>query len=445
MSQRPIDRRQFLVVPAAAALVAAGCKEDRAGVGQSAVVRDGWENSGDRLVRGDWPALFGPQRTAVANDTQLIDSFSATGPTRLWSRPLGTGYSSPIISSGRLVLHHRVDDQEIVEAVDAASGQPLWSRRFPTTFECRYEYSSGPYATPLADEDRVVTISAEAVMRSHDLASGSLLWERDLRREYRVPDNLFAFGATPLRHRDMLIVNAGGREADSGVVAVDWGSGETRWTATDHGASYATPVSATIGGRSFLFIATDEGLVALRPSDGSLHWSIPFRPRAPDSVNATSPTVIEDHVLMVTGPGPGAVCVRVDQDGAYQEVWRDRRILDSQFNTLITLGDYVYGYTSRQQGGAKFRCLEARTGRLCWSLQSKLKRGTGLAADGKLFLLGEHGHLYLVNASPLEKNVLASTAEPLLTRPCYSSPALAAGRLYLRNETQIICLDVSAG
>jgi outer membrane protein assembly factor BamB len=342
----------------------------------------------------------------------------------------------------RLILLHRLGDEEIVACLDADTGRPRWEFRYPTHYKCQYRYSSGPYSTPIIDAQRVYAVGAEGVMRCLRADDGSLLWKRDLTREYGLAEGLFAVGATPLLDDGRLIFNLGAADRNAGIVALDAKSGETLWTATDHRAGYATPIAATMHGRRLVFVVTYEGLVALDPADGRVWWSVEHRPMAPDSVNATSPVVNGDLVLLVTGPGPGSVCLRVLPEGGYEEVWRDRRVLDSQFNPLAALGGYVFGFTSSRQGGASLRCIELATGRCCWSFDSDLDRGTLLAADGKLLVLGEQGHLAALSADPRQARLLAITQPPLLAAPCYSAPALHRGLLYLRNEETLLCLDL---
>ena len=204
---------------------------------------------------------------------------------------------------------------------------------------------------------------------------------------------------------------------------------------------YATPIPATIGGRRYVFLVTTEGLVCLNPIDGTVHWSIDFKPRKPLSVNATSPVVVDDLVLMSTGPGQGTICLRVLESG-YEEVWRDRRVLDSQFNPLIVAHRHLLGFTAARQGGPRFRCLDPRTGELCWELSSSLGRGTALVVDHQILLLGEHGHLASAPLRTSRPPKLQITAEPILSPPTYSAPALHNGRLFLRNEFRLICLDL---
>lgn len=390
----------------------------------------------------DWPNLFGPQHTSVSRERGIAADWPAVGPPRLWRREIGNGYSIPVVSQGRLILLHRVADEEIVECLDAASGDSLWDVRYPTHYQCTYRYSSGPYSSPIIHGDRVVAVSAEGTMRCLQLADGALLWKRDLSQEYEVEEGLFAVGATPLLDDGRLIFPLGAAAHGAGVIALDAETGETLWTATDHRASYATPIAAVIHGRPMLFVVTFEGLAALDPSDGRVWWTIEHRPKSSDSVNATSPVVHDDLVLMVTGPGPGSLCVRVLPDGGYEEVWRDRRVLDSQFNPLVCLRGLVFGYTSSRQGGAMLRCIDMATGEMRWEWESELDRGTLLSADGKLIALGEHGHLAALTADARRPRQLAMTERPILAAPCYSAPALAGGRLYLRNERELLCLDL---
>lgn len=436
-------RRGFLrsSCVAGASLLTAGCRPS-AGPAISDLAATSSVSTAPR--RDNWPGLFGPLRTAISRETGLLEAFPPDGPLLLWSATVGTGYSSPVVANKRLAMHHRQGDLELVDLLDAHTGDLIWRKSFPTGFRCRYEYSNGPYATPILHDDRVLCISAEGVVRSLHRRDGRVAWQRDLRKDFGTPESLFGFGATPLLWRDRLILNAGGADTDSGVIALDADRGTTIWASTDHALCYATPIAARIHDRDFVFVTTFEGLVSIDPNDGKVDWQVPFRPKSPDSVNATSPTIVGDLVLAVTGPGPGAICLRVKPDGGFEERWRDRRALDSQFNTLITVNDHVYGYTSRRQGGAELRCLNVASGDVRWSWTSPLDRGTGLAADGKLILWGEHGHLALLRATTDKPIPLAMTTEPLLSRPCYSAPALADGRLYVRNEDQLNCYQFAA-
>ena len=83
-----------------------------------ATVRDG--------SAGDWPQILGPNRNGVAADERIVASWPDGGPAVLWQRSAGSGFAGVSVSRGVAVLFHRVDDEEIVEAMNALTGERLW-------------------------------------------------------------------------------------------------------------------------------------------------------------------------------------------------------------------------------------------------------------------------------------------------------------------------------
>jgi outer membrane protein assembly factor BamB len=389
-----------------------------------------------------WPNLFGPSHNNISAETGLALAWSAEGPPCHWQREVGTGYSSPVVLGERLILLHRAGDQEHVECLHAERGDTLWKYSYPTGYRNRYHFSHGPYSTPAMDAQHVYAVGAEGQIHCLRTSDGALVWRRPLYQEFGVPLGDFAVAASPLLDGNRLIFNLGATDKQAGIIALDKQTGETLWTATDHGASCATPCAATVHGRRTALVVTFEGLVAVESQLGSVLWSLPHRPKSPDSINATSPLVVGDRVVMVTGPGPGAVCVRMLAGGGHEVLWQDRRVLDSQFNNMVCVDGCLYGFGSRRQGGAPLRCVDLETGRLRWSWSSPIERGCILAADGHFILWGEHGHLASLKIDSERPIVRALTEEPLLETPCYSAPALQHGLLYVRNEQTLRCYDL---
>ncbi len=391
----------------------------------------------------DWPQLFGPSRTCVAADQPVNLAWGAESPPLLWSIDVGTGYGSPVVSAGKVVFNHRIDEEEIVQCVRADDGTTIWQHRYPTTFKCEVEYSDGPYSTPVISTDRVYAVGGQGQLYCLDLQSGDVIWQRQLHQEFGVEDDLFPVGATPSIVDGQLIFNLGAIDRDAGIIALDASTGEDLWQSTDHPAGYCSPLVATIGGQSFVFVITNVGLVSLDPANGKMDWMVEHYGRAPMSYNAVSPLLSGDKILLVTGPGPGAVCVQVQPDRGFKELWRDRRVLDSQYNTLMLQGDHAIGFTAAGQGGAELRCVDIASGKLQWRYHSVLRRGQGLAVGGALVLLGERGHLAALLPGDGEPQVLAFTEEALMTEPCYCAPALAQSKLYLKDEQRLACFDLS--
>lgn len=431
-----------------------------------------WLNPRPQPALG-WPAVFGPTEDSYSNERIDLGRIAKHGPAIKWRRPVGLGYSSPVTADGRVIVQHRVnpppvtapdkpaaledtieqndeqaDEQaaastpgeEVIACFDLETGQPLWEHRYPTTYHCEFEYSDGPYATPRIHQGSVYTLGAQWQARRLDLETGNVIWQRDLSKDYEVEQGLFGFGPGTVIDGDRLIFNLGA--ADAGVVALDTATGQTVWASGRDRMGYTTPRLATVHGKRYAMVLTFEGLQALDPATGEQRFFFPFTNKVPLSVAATSPVVWGDRVLLVTGPGPGAVCLRVLPDGSgCEEVWRDRRAIDSQWNTLMRVGGVLYGFTSKRRT-TSFRAVDLEQGEVLWSWTTELERGTALRSRRAMVLWGEHGHLAFLDIDPDEPSPRWASDGPLLATPTYSSPALDSGLLLLRNEGTLMCLSL---
>ena len=387
-----------------------------------------------------WPCYLGPTHNSVSEETGVVLDWSDEGPPLRWRRPLGEGYSAPVAVGNRLIVMHRWDDREIVECLDPATGERQWTFDRPANYQCEYNYTNGPISTPAIDGNQVFTLGIAGNLHCLSLDSGSLLWSRELATDYGANLGMFGVGASPLVEDDRLIVNLGGQSPPAGIVALDKQSGKTLWTATSDPAGYATPVAATINSTRYLFVFNDVGLVCLAPDDGTVHWRVPFRSMKVESPNATTPMVVDDMVF-VSAHMKGSLCLRILPDGSYEEVWQDRRVLDCQYNNLLCIDGYLYGFSAFERSRS-FRCLELATGMLCWRWKSKVLHGVALAVDDRFLLLGERGHLFSMDIDPRQPRPRAETSKPVIAQPCYTVPALHRGLLYLRNEKELVCFDL---
>ncbi len=390
-------------------------------------------------VTTNWPQLFGPEANSHAQDTGLRWDFDDRGPPVLWRRPVGSGYSAPVLRDGRLIIQQRIGDGDVIECCAADTGETLWTSTVPTAYECKYPYSHGPYATPTCGPETVCAVSADGLLRAVQWPDGRHLWQRDLLQEFDARVEAFGFGSSPRLSAGRLFLNVGGRRG-CGIVAMDAATGTTLWTATDDGRGYTTAVIARQHGRECLYVLTDKGLESLDPATGQVRWLYPFGIQAtPERVNAVTPLVIGDRVVLTSGPGPGTVVLEIRPDGSFRELWKHRRVLDSQYTNLLHVDGRLYGVTSRKS--AVLRSLDLETGEQFWEDATDLCRGNSLFADGHILVLGEHGHLACYLPGGTQPQQLWMT-DPLLDTPCYSAPALSRGRLYLRNERELLCLDL---
>ena len=425
---------------------------------------------------GDWPRFLGASANGTSTETNLLDRWPAGGPPVVWSKAIGTGYGAPSVRGDRVVLHHRLGDEEIVECFQAVTGRSLWRYAYPSKFVDPYGYNNGPRATPLLTSNRCYTFGAEGKLLCLDL-EGRLVWQRDTSADWNVPSAFFGVGSTPLLEGDRLLVMVGG-QPDSGMVALDAASGRTAWESVgrknwegipmsgwpgdrkvqwqewEKQASYSTPVAATIHGRRHVLCLMRQGLVSINPTNGEVNFSFWFRSRLNDSVNAMNPVVVDDQIL-ISGAyyRVGSVLLKVKPDGrGVDEVWRSTA-LEMHWTTPIYDHGVLYSFSGRNEPDARFRCVEFQTGHLKWDRDESWPphssptpavygRGSAILAEGKLFVLGEGGLLGLFKADPERPQELSRYQVPQLQHPCWAGPVLARQKLYLRGENQLVCLNV---
>ncbi|MEQ8853155.1 MAG: PQQ-binding-like beta-propeller repeat protein [Gimesia sp.] len=446
---------------------------------------------------GDWPYFLGPEETGISAETGLIDDFPRQGPPLLWEKKIGTGYSAPSVLGNRLVIHHRPDDdgpgKEVIECVDADSGEPLWKYEYPSDFRDPYGYNNGPRCSPLLTSKYCYTFGAQGKLYCLTLDKGKEVWHRDCLKDFDVPPGFFGVGATPILEGDKLIVMVGGKP-NSGMVAFDPETGKTlwqnvgkdvwdgtstgwerlpvyKWRGNEKLSSYSSPIAATIHGKRHLLCLMRQGLVSLNPDDGSVNFKYWFRSLLRDSVNAARPVVVDDKIFLSAAYQVGSALLEVNPNGkSYKELWRDPTNMMTHWSTSIFHDGYFYGFSGRHERGATMRCVKLSDGKVMWEtdgtspVADKVKpnqitgkfqwidtgkpapwpfygRGSAILADNKFIVLGERGTLAIVKVDPEKFSEVCRTSFPQITYPAWAAPVLAHKKLYLRSESHLICLD----
>ena len=387
---------------------------------------------------GDWPQILGPNRNGIAVGDKLADSFPTGGPAALWTAEIGSGFAGVVISNETLALFHRRGDDDTLSAFDAASGKPLWSQGFKTDFQPAIVPDDGPRAVPTIHKGRVYALASNGGLYCVDLKSGKPLWQRQTHEDFHAPAGYFGAGSSPLVEGKVLIVNVGGDKDGAGVVAFDLDNGQTVWQATKEQASYSSPVAVTLDGTRHLLCITRLNLVSLDPLTGKERFRTPFGQRGP-TVNAAIPVLLKNQALLTASYGIGAELLTIHPDRV-EVTWSDE-VLSSQYTTPILHEGMIYGVDGRQDGGpVSLKCFDPQTRKVLWT-QPGLTYATLIAADGKLLVMQSNGRLKLVELNKSAYRELASAN--LLSGTTRALPALADGRLYVRNENTLKCVNLA--
>jgi outer membrane protein assembly factor BamB len=152
-------------------------------------------------------------------------------------------------------------------------------------------------------------------------------------------------------------------------------------------------------------------------------------------VNAADPIVAGESVFVSSGYNRGAAHLKIA--GRQTSVVWENRNMRNHFNSCVLVEGNLYGF---DEGDLK--CLNFQTGKVNWS-EGSLGKGSLMAADGKLIILGERGQLVVTEASPAAFKPLSRAQ--VLGGKCWTTPALSNGRIYCRNaKGDLVCLDVSS-
>ena len=386
----------------------------------------------------DWPRFLGPTRNGAYLGQDLADTWPKEGPRRIWQRPVGQGFSGPIASSRQVILFHRVDNEEIIEAIEGETGKTVWKDAGPAEYRDTSGFDEGPRATPAMSGGRVFAFGAEGVLRCVETATGRKLWSVDARKEFAADKGFFGMACSPLVEQGKVFVAIGG---NAGVAAFDELTGKLAWKATDHEAGYSSPELARVGERQLVVVFTRSGLVGLAPGDGKVAFEWPWRARMNASVNAATPLVVDGEIFLSESYGTGCVMLR-QAGGKLSQRWASDDVMSNHYATCVVRDGFLYGYHGRQDTGRPaFRCVEWATGRVRWS-EERFGAGTVTLSGNRLYLLHEDGRLLMADASP-DRFKIRQEAQ-ILPSGVRAHPAIADGRLFARSKDKLVCVDLRA-
>lgn len=394
------------------------------------------------IFASDWPQFLGPTRNGVYAGGDLAELWPAKGPSVVWKKPVGHGFSGPVVSDGKVILFHRLNDQETIECLDAHNGKGIWSFSYPTTYEDQFGFDDGPRATPTVADGRVYTFGAQGMLHCLDIASGKKLWGVNVQSDFQAGNGFFGMACSPLVEGDAVLLNLGGANG-AGVVAFNKTNGKLLWKASDDEASYSSPIAATLGGRRYALFFTRNGLAVTDPVAGGVRFQYAWHSRNRTSVNAATPLIIGDTIFLSACYGTGAILLRLHEHEV-EKVWSGDDLLSNHYATSVERNGFLYGIHGRTDPGYRpgptLRCVDLKKRTVCWETDS-IGAASITRADNRLLLLTEKGELIEVLATP-ESFQLKSRA-PILTSQTRAFPALADGFFYARSKEELVCLDLS--
>lgn len=389
----------------------------------------------------DWAQWGGPQRNFKSEAKGLAATWPETGPRRLWQRELGDGYSAIAAEGGMLFTMYRKGDNEVVIALDAATGKTVWEFSYAAPFSQDYDTSHGPgpHATPLVAGNLVFTSGATGKLHGLDKKTGKSLWSHDLMKEFHGTLRPNGYSCSPIAYKNQIVMMVGGQS--SSLVAFNQKDGSVIWKKHDFKNSTSSPIIINVDGQDQLVAFMWGEVVGVDPVNGNLLWSHPHPVEY--GLNTSTPVWGADNLLFISsGYDGGSRVIKLTRAGektTVAELWA-HRLMRVHFTNAIRVGDVVYG-SSGDFGPAPFTALDIKTGKVLWRHRS-FPRASFLMADNRFIILDEDGQLLLATATP-EGLTVTSKAE-LLSNHSWTVPSLAGTRLYLRDRKNIMAVDLAA-
>jgi len=400
----------------------------------------------------DWPTFRGPGRTAVAPDTDLLESWPADGPPLVWeTKGAGRGYASLAIVGDRIYtlgdgLSTAADKEEYLSCFDRATGRQLWKTKTGTPWNEGQESWQSSRSTPTVDGDMVYVITPFGTLVACKTADGSEVFRVNLKERFDgKKGDAWGYSESVLIDGDRLICTPGSDKA--AVVALDKRTGGDIWACPMgdlRGAGHSSIVISEVKGRKIYVQTTASGPIGVDAASGTLLWRYPI-----DQTTAVIPTPIirDDLVFFSAGYRRGGALLRqlptADGGVTIEEIYGLNTDLANKHGGIVLVGDHLYGDSDDK--GIPF-CAELMTGKIAWKQRGSGKNSaTVMAADGHVYIRYADGTVSLVKADPAEYREVSSFAVPGSgERPSWAHMVILDGLLYLREGDAILCYDVRA-
>ncbi len=399
----------------------------------------------------DWPTFRGSDRSGISTESDLLSDWPEAGPKLLWRADgAGRGYASASIADGQVYTlgdgsSLASDDDEYLFCFNDADGKLLWSTKTGSAWNEGQPTWQGSRATPTVAGDRVFVLTPSGVLYSCATSDGKVQWKKDLKADFggKKADG-WGYSESPLVDGDQVVCTPGGEQAT--IIALNKNDGSLIWKAVhpgDKGAGHSSIVPTELAGTKMYVQNTGGGPIGVAAKSGQLLWAYDMEP---PTAFIPSPVIKDDLVFSTAGYGLGGALIRVVPKGngkfEVEEIYSSNPKLANKQGGFVLVGDYLYGGAD---GSNRVLCIELTSGDVKWESRGAGRNSiSAAAANGRLYLHFSDGTMVLAEVNP-EEYVEVSKFETPDTddRPAWALPAIANGRLYLREGDSIFCYDIS--
>jgi outer membrane protein assembly factor BamB len=348
--------------------------------------------------------------------------------TRRWKVDVGEGYATPIVVGATVYSFTRRDGNEVMIALDAATGKTVWRTDYPAPYNMAAPtrvHGQGPKATPLYHNGKLYTVGISGIVSAFDASNGKLVWQKPAPTE----QPFFGAAVSPAGEKDLIVVHVG----DEGpMTALDANTGAVKWTWKGDGAGFASPIIVDLGGVRQVVSVTQQNIVGVSLADGALLWQYPWT----DSMHAITPIlcgqtiIVSSYHMGVTALKPA----RADGKWVVKAMWETKDVSMFMSNPVL-VRDTLFGLSERASG--QFFALDAKTGKVLWLGKPREATNTAIVKAGDLlFYLNDNAELIVAKSSltgfePLKRYTVAGAAT-------WAQPAISGNRLFVKDVSSLV-------
>jgi len=377
-------------------------------------------------------AWRGPSRDGIYPETGLLKEWPAGGPEILWSfEELGQGHSSAIVDNGFVYTTGMIDRTGYLFKFDL-QGKLIYKKEYGPEFTDSYYGTRG---TPTIVGDKIYLLSGMGRLVCMDQGSGSILWSKDLFRDFDGKNIQWGLNETPVVDGEVIYITPGGKTHN--LVALDRHSGELIWSSRGVGelSAYCTPLLFVHNGRKMLATHSASHLMAFDAATGKMLWS-QVHPNE-WSVHPNTPLYQDGMLFYFSGWGQGGAMAQLSKDGSSSTVvWKHN--LDSRMGGAVLLNAYIYGSGDTHP---EWSCMEWKTGKVMHTSR-EIGNGVVIYADGMFYCYSQRGELALVNADPSGFRVVSKTKVTKGSEQHWAHPVIYDGVLYVRHGKALIAYNI---
>jgi len=379
----------------------------------------------------DWTQWRGPNRDGT------VTSFTEPRAwpeqlTQQWKVEIGLGYATPLVVGNKIYQFSRQGEDEVMSALEAATGKLLWRTAYPASFKMHpnaARHGPGPKSTPLYADGKLYSIGMTGTVTALDAATGKTLWRKP---GSPVMPRFTSHAFSPLLDRGLVIFHVGGHNQGA-LTAFDANTGKEKWSWKGDGPGYGSPMVAELGGTRQIVAITQTKLVGVDAATGALLWERPQE--TPNFTNALTP-IVYGQTLIISGRENPIIAVTVakrDNQWITETVWENADATMRMSNGVI-VGDKFFSLSSLNSG--QYFSMDAKTGKTLWKSEGRQAVNAAiLKAGDTIFSLENDGEMVVFRGG--QTGFESMRRYKVAETETWAAPVIQGNRVFVKDVSSL--------